>query len=98
LWAAVKHRKADSEFDATRRIGDNAPRAPKLALYRECMMNRKLHKLLLAGLSAYAFATGETRGYGCFVFKKGVLLAADEPRDFDEHPQLPQRHIHLVAS
>jgi L-fucose mutarotase len=25
-------------------------------------------------------ATGEPRGYGCFVFKKGVLLAADEPR------------------
>ncbi|MFC5429915.1 RbsD/FucU family protein [Paraburkholderia denitrificans] len=25
-------------------------------------------------------ATGEQRGYGCFVFKKGVLLAADEPR------------------
>jgi L-fucose mutarotase len=24
-------------------------------------------------------ATGEARGYGCFVFKKGVLLAADEP-------------------
>jgi L-fucose mutarotase len=24
--------------------------------------------------------TGEARGYGCFVFKKGVLLAADEPR------------------
>ncbi len=25
-------------------------------------------------------ATGETRGYGCFVFKKGVLLAPDAPR------------------
>lgn len=24
-------------------------------------------------------ATGETRGYGCFVFKKGVLLAPDAP-------------------
>nr|WP_205195004.1 RbsD/FucU domain-containing protein [Burkholderia sp. Ax-1719] len=24
-------------------------------------------------------ATGEVRGYGCFVFKKGVLLAADAP-------------------
>ncbi|MGA7782286.1 MAG: RbsD/FucU domain-containing protein [Paraburkholderia sp.] len=24
-------------------------------------------------------ATGEQRGYGCFVFKKGVLLAADAP-------------------
>ncbi len=25
-------------------------------------------------------ATGEARGYGCFVLKKGVLLAADQPR------------------
>ena len=25
-------------------------------------------------------ATGEARGYGCFVFKKGVLLAPDAPR------------------
>jgi L-fucose mutarotase len=24
-------------------------------------------------------ATGEQRGYGCFVFKKGVLLAPDAP-------------------
>ncbi|SAK93244.1 transport protein RbsD/FucU [Caballeronia hypogeia] len=24
-------------------------------------------------------ATGEARGYGCFIFKKGVMLAADEP-------------------
>lgn len=24
--------------------------------------------------------TGEARGYGCFIFKKGVLLAADAPR------------------
>ncbi|TAL94833.1 MAG: ribose ABC transporter [Paraburkholderia sp.] len=26
-------------------------------------------------------ATGEQRGYGCFVFKKGVLLAADAPTE-----------------
>ncbi|SEA90830.1 RbsD/FucU family protein [Paraburkholderia sartisoli] len=26
-------------------------------------------------------ATGEQRGYGCFVFKKGVLLAADAPKE-----------------
>jgi L-fucose mutarotase len=26
-------------------------------------------------------ATGEQRGYGCFVFKKGVLLAPDAPSD-----------------
>ena len=24
-------------------------------------------------------ATGEARGYGCFIFKKGVLLAPDLP-------------------
>ena len=29
-------------------------------------------------------ATGEQRGYGCFVFKKGVLLAPDAPRDAQE--------------
>jgi L-fucose mutarotase len=43
-----------------------------------------------AGIERYAFyararkaycviATGETRGYGCFVFAKGVLLAPDAP-------------------
>ncbi|MFC0401153.1 RbsD/FucU family protein [Paraburkholderia rhizosphaerae] len=26
-------------------------------------------------------ATGEQRGYGCFVFKKGVMLAPDAPRE-----------------
>lgn len=26
-------------------------------------------------------ATGEQRGYGCFVFKKGVLLAPDAPKE-----------------
>jgi L-fucose mutarotase len=25
-------------------------------------------------------ATGETRGYGCFIFKKGVQLAPDVPQ------------------
>jgi L-fucose mutarotase len=31
--------------------------------------------------SAYCvIVTGEQRGYGCFVFKKGVLLAPDTPR------------------
>jgi L-fucose mutarotase len=44
-----------------------------------------------AGVERFAFyarakqaycviATGEARGYGCFIFKKGVLLAADAPR------------------
>jgi L-fucose mutarotase len=26
-------------------------------------------------------ATGEQRGYGCFIFKKGVLLAPDAPKE-----------------
>ncbi|SAK49317.1 transport protein RbsD/FucU [Caballeronia catudaia] len=31
--------------------------------------------------SAYCvIATGETRGYGCFIFKKGVQLAPDAPQ------------------
>ncbi|MBN3762612.1 RbsD/FucU family protein [Burkholderia sp. Ac-20365] len=45
-----------------------------------------------AGIERFAFyarakkaycviATGETRGYGCFIFKKGVLLAPDAPKD-----------------
>jgi L-fucose mutarotase len=44
----------------------------------------------LVGIERYAFyerakqaycviATGEARGYGCFIFKKGVLLAPDAP-------------------
>ena len=46
--------------------------------------------VLLQGIERFAFyerakqaycviATGEQRGYGCFVFKKGVLLAPDAP-------------------
>jgi L-fucose mutarotase len=35
----------------------------------------------LARRAYCVIATGEERGYGCFAFKKGVLLAADSPRD-----------------
>lgn len=46
----------------------------------------------LASLDRFAFyerarnaycviVTGEVRGYGCFVFKKGVLLAPDAPKE-----------------
>ena len=46
----------------------------------------------LVGIERFAFyarakkaycviATGETRGYGCFIFKKGVLLAPDAPKE-----------------
>jgi L-fucose mutarotase len=45
-----------------------------------------------AGIERYAFydrakqaycviATGEARGYGCFIFRKGVLLAPDAPKE-----------------
>ncbi|MBP0589333.1 RbsD/FucU family protein [Paraburkholderia sp. LEh10] len=47
-------------------------------------------EVLFVGIERFAFyarakkaycviATGEARGYGCFVFKKGVLLAPDAP-------------------
>jgi L-fucose mutarotase len=35
----------------------------------------------LARRAYCVIATGEERGYGCFVLKKGVLLAADAPRE-----------------
>lgn len=49
------------------------------------------HDVPFASIERFAFyerakraycviATGEQRGYGCFVFKKGVLLAPDAPR------------------
>lgn len=38
------------------------------------------HAFYARARSAYCvIVTGETRGYGCFVFKKGVLLAPDAP-------------------
>jgi L-fucose mutarotase len=50
------------------------------------------HPLPFASIERFAFyerarnaycviSTGELRGYGCFVFKKGVLLAPDAPAD-----------------
>ena len=39
------------------------------------------HAFYARARKAYCvIATGETRGYGCFVFTKGVLLAPDAPR------------------
>ncbi|HTR08499.1 MAG TPA: RbsD/FucU domain-containing protein [Paraburkholderia sp.] len=39
------------------------------------------HAFYARARKAYCvIATGETRGYGCFVFAKGVLLAPDAPR------------------
>ncbi|MEM5399872.1 RbsD/FucU family protein [Paraburkholderia unamae] len=39
------------------------------------------HAFYTRARKAYCvIATGETRGYGCFVFTKGVLLAPDAPR------------------
>ncbi|MCX5542494.1 ribose ABC transporter [Paraburkholderia sp. CNPSo 3076] len=45
------------------------------------------HAFYARARKAYCvIATGETRGYGCFVFTKGVLLAPDAPRA-KEHDQ-----------
>ena len=45
------------------------------------------HAFYARARKAYCvIATGETRGYGCFVFTKGVLLAPDAPRA-KEHGQ-----------
>lgn len=39
------------------------------------------HAFYARARKAYCvIATGETRGYGCFVFTKGVMLAPDAPR------------------
>jgi L-fucose mutarotase len=39
------------------------------------------HAFYARARKAYCvIATGEARGYGCFVFTKGVLLAPDAPR------------------
>ncbi len=39
------------------------------------------HAFYTRARNAYCvIATGETRGYGCFVFTKGVILAPDAPR------------------
>ena len=39
------------------------------------------HAFYARARAAYCvIATGESRGYGCFVFKKGVMLAPDAPR------------------
>jgi L-fucose mutarotase len=38
------------------------------------------HAFYARARNAYCvIATGETRGYGCFIFKKGVILAPDAP-------------------
>ena len=39
------------------------------------------HAFYARARKAYCvIATGELRGYGCFVFSKGVILAPDAPR------------------
>ncbi len=60
-------REAQSEVDAAE--GRSTPFAPveRFAFYERAKQ-------------AYCvIATGETRGYGCFIFKKGVFLAPDMP-------------------
>ncbi|GLU33051.1 RbsD/FucU domain-containing protein [Trinickia caryophylli] len=40
------------------------------------------HAFYARARKAYCvIATGETRGYGCFVFTKGVILAPDAPKE-----------------
>ncbi|HEY1608396.1 MAG TPA: RbsD/FucU domain-containing protein [Paraburkholderia sp.] len=61
-------REAQSEVDAAE--GRAVPFAPI-----------ERHAFYARARKAYCvIATGEARGYGCFVFTKGVLLAADAPR------------------
>ncbi|MEX3919530.1 RbsD/FucU family protein [Paraburkholderia sp. BR10872] len=64
---AVQH-EAQAEVDAAE--GRAVPFAPI-----------ERHAFYARARKAYCvIATGETRGYGCFVFTKGVLLAPDAPR------------------
>ncbi|WP_321908105.1 MULTISPECIES: RbsD/FucU family protein [unclassified Paraburkholderia] len=63
----VQH-EAQAEVDAAE--GRSVPFAPI-----------ERHAFYARARKAYCvIATGETRGYGCFVFTKGVLLAPDAPR------------------
>lgn len=67
-------REAQAEVDAAE--GRAVPFAPI-----------ERHAFYARARKAYCvIATGETRGYGCFVFTKGVLLAPDAPRA-QEHGQ-----------
>jgi L-fucose mutarotase len=62
-------REAQAEVDAAE--GRAVPFAPI-----------ERHAFYARARKAYCvIATGETRGYGCFVFTKGVLLAPDAPRN-----------------
>lgn len=63
----VQH-EAQAEVDAAE--GRSVPFAPI-----------ERHAFYARARKAYCvIATGEARGYGCFVFTKGVLLAPDAPR------------------
>ncbi|MDR5762531.1 RbsD/FucU family protein [Caballeronia sp. LZ035] len=61
-------REVQKEIDAAE--GRPVPLAPleRFAFYER------------AGQAYCVIATGEARGYGCFIFKKGVQLAPDAPR------------------
>lgn len=61
-------REAQSEVDAA--VGLSVPFAPI-----------ERHAFYARARKAYCvIATGEERGYGCFVFTKGVILAPDAPK------------------
>ncbi|MFD1559677.1 RbsD/FucU family protein [Paraburkholderia silviterrae] len=61
-------REAQAEVDAAEGRGVPFARIERHAFYARA---RKAYCVI---------ATGEARGYGCFVFTKGVLLAPDAPR------------------
>lgn len=64
-------REAQAEVDAAE--GRSVPLAPI-----------ERHAFYARARKAYCvIATGETRGYGCFVFTKGVILAPDAPLGSD---------------
>lgn len=65
----VVQREAQSEVNAAE--GREVPFAPI-----------ERHAFYARARKAYCvIATGEQRGYGCFIFTKGVILAPDAPRD-----------------
>ncbi|WP_206995048.1 RbsD/FucU family protein [Trinickia mobilis] len=62
-------REAQAELNAAE--GRDVPFAPL-----------ERHAFYARAKQAYCvIATGETRGYGCFVFTKGVIIAPDAPRE-----------------
>ena len=71
-------------------VNDPAGEMPIFAEFRALLERYEPKAAKLEGIERFAFyerakraycviATGEARGYGCFIFKKGVELAPDAP-------------------